>query len=502
MEKMTYRIRQSILFVILGIVLLSSFTWWLLNNTTDWPTSMQFITSVFLGAIGGVGLAQRLFRPVTESVEAVITTLKHFDSNPTDMPPVTSKDPHTVEMIQHIYNIAASAHSITESTSSERDFLHTLLDLMPVGILAFDTKQELVFINHNGSLSLGVKDSELIGLEQHRIMDWEFQTDITYDVWLEQVRMSKIRTTKLWERVNIIKKDGVRVIGDCLALYEKDAHEGLETIVVFIDRTSQYVADEAQLDFVAVAAHELRGPITIIRGYLDVFKQELAQSFTVEQQLLLQKMTVSAEMLSLYVNNILNVARVDQRTMQLHLVKSDWQEVIQTAFQELSLRAQARGRILRLELPNQLPSVAVDRVSIVEVLNNLIDNAIKYSSEGGEIIISVKEKEGLVETTVRDFGIGISESVIGNLFKKFYRSHKTRTGVSGTGLGLYLSKVIIDAHGGNIWVSSQEGQGSLFGFDLPTYDTIADSLKKGDNSGQDIKRSSHGWIKNHSMYRR
>jgi signal transduction histidine kinase len=213
-------------------------------------------------------------------------------------------------------------------------------------------------------------------------------------------------------------------------------------------------------------------------------------------------MTVNAEMLSLYVNNILNVARLDQQELKLHVVKADWREIMKEAYAELFLRAQARGRVLKLEMPQSISPVAVDRVSVLEVINNLVDNAIKYSDEGGEIIIEIKEHDGQIATTVQDFGIGIPSGVIGNLFKKFYRSHRTRRGVSGTGLGLYLSKAIVDAHGGNIWVRSKEGQGSTFGFDLPTYDTVADTLKAGDNQGDSIKRSSQGWIKNHAMTRR
>jgi signal transduction histidine kinase len=187
--------------------------------------------------------------------------------------------------------------------------------------------------------------------------------------------------------------------------------------------------------------------------------------------------------------------------MPLHVIEADWREVLKEAYADLFLRAKAHGRVLKMELPNSMSTVAVDRISILEVINNLVDNAIKYSSEGGEIVIRTSEHQGLISTTVTDYGIGIPDAILGNLFKKFYRSHKTRTGVSGTGLGLYLSKAIIDAHGGNIWVKSQVDKGSTFGFDLPTYASVADTLKKGDNDPGSIKRSSHGWIKNHAMYR-
>ena len=96
--------------------------------------------------------------------------------------------------------------------------------------------------------------------------------------------------------------------------------------------------------------------------------------------------------------------------------------------------------------------------------------------------------------------MGIPESILPNLFERFYRNHRTRNQIGGTGLGLYLSKAIIGAHGGHIWVRSKEGQGTTVGFTLQPYAIVAGKLKSDDNSG--IVRQAHGWIKNHSLYRR
>jgi two-component system phosphate regulon sensor histidine kinase PhoR/two-component system sensor histidine kinase VicK len=92
--------------------------------------------------------------------------------------------------------------------------------------------------------------------------------------------------------------------------------------------------------------------------------------------------------------------------------------------------------------------------------------------------------------------------VVGGLFSKFYRSHRSRQTVGGTGLGLYICKAIVDAHGGSIWVRSTEGQGSTFGFTVPIYSTVAAKLAAGDNQSKDIVQRPEGWIKNHAMYRR
>lgn len=471
--------------------------WWLLG---DWPAVAGLGALLIAGggtALAGLIAVKASHQALNETAQAVA----HVAAAPATQPPPSPTTEVAKQIAGQVYEVAGASQKLTDGIESDRHNLSAVLGLLPAGVFVFNREQNLVFINTEGERMLGAQPGELNNLAIGQVLDWLFQTDQSYDIWLEQARGGKVRDQHLWERVSIITKQNERVIGDVAAHYEKDESHNIETVIVFVDRTSEYQADEAQLDFVAVAAHELRGPITVIRGYLDVFQDEMKSVFTVEQQALLQKMTVSAEMLSLYVNNILNVARVDQQIMPLHIVETDWREVLKEAYADLFLRAKAHGRVLKLELPPSLSSVAVDRISVIEVINNLVDNAIKYSSEGGEILIRTEEHEGLISTTIVDHGIGIPDAILGNLFKKFYRSHQTRTGVSGTGLGLYLSKAIIDAHGGNIWVKSQVGQGSTFGFDLPTFASIADSLKKGDNDPDSIKRSSHGWIKNHSMYR-
>jgi len=143
----------------------------------------------------------------------------------------------------------------------------------------------------------------------------------------------------------------------------------------------------------------------------------------------------------------------------------------------------------------------LDSLSIREVVSNLIDNAIKYSGESKTISITTKmNAEGLIETSVQDFGLGISSSILPNLFTKFYRDHRNRAQIGGTGLGLFLAKTIVAAHGGSIWVRSKENEGSTFTFTLVPYSQLTEDMKK--SGDKDITRSAHGWIKNHSLYRR
>jgi signal transduction histidine kinase len=288
---------------------------------------------------------------------------------------------------------------------------------------------------------------------------------------------------------------------DLAAYYNKDNPDQLETMLVLFDHTKAYSQDDQAISFIALSVHELRTPLTLLRGYIEAFEDEFAGKLSPDMNDFMFKMSATAQQLMAFVNNILNVARIDDDQLVLQLHEENWGDVIKGAANSLALRAKVRGITIEYSIAPNLPTVGADRVSVLEVINNLIDNAIKYSGDSKRIVISTRlNAEGLVETTVQDFGVGIPANVLPNLFTKFYRDHHNRAQIGGTGLGLYLSKAIIHAHGGNIWVKSNKGEGSIFGFTLVPFANLTDELKNSVN--KDITRGAHGWIKNHSLYRR
>ena len=167
----------------------------------------------------------------------------------------------------------------------------------------------------------------------------------------------------------------------------------------------------------------------------------------------------------------------------------------------MQLRASTQQRLLNINIPDDLPTVAADRGSISEVIGNLIDNAIKYSFEGGSVTVSAEKKGDFIEVSVADNGIGMPTNVVNNLFHKFYRSHRSREAVAGTGIGLYICKAFVESHGGSITARSRENEGSVFSFTLPIYATVKDKLLEDGQLNNQLIRKGGGWIKNHAMYR-
>ncbi len=502
-----FHLRLSNLIILFGLTILFGMAaaWAVTAVWLEMDPMMSLAISLAFGLVLVLTIAtfgQRIIASPTNNISKAISHVQNHESYvlKPEKPGKLGGD-YIRDLVKQIYELATINNDATNEIEARRSYLDYILQSAPFAVYAFDKAGNLQYSNERGEEYLDIDYKEALGMHIDKVLPLQFQSDDDLESWVEFSRENKIKDEKFFERVSLVRTDSSRHIFDAIVHYSKDDPAGVEVLLSLGEKTEQYMADESEMDFVALAAHELRGPITIIRGYLDVFEDEMKDIFNVEQRGLLQKATVSSEQLSDTVNNILNIARIDQEHMKLHIREANWLDVINEAHDSLKLRAQVHGRILELSLPDKLPTIAVDRASIMEVISNLVDNAIKYSYEGGTITIAVKEDDNFISTTIQDNGIGIPKSVIGNLFKKFYRSHRSRQAVTGTGLGLYICKVIIDSHGGNIWVRSTEGKGATFGFELPTYESVAEALKKGDSDGQGIKRSSHGWIKNHSMYR-
>ncbi|HEV2402699.1 MAG TPA: HAMP domain-containing sensor histidine kinase [Candidatus Saccharimonadales bacterium] len=406
-------------------------------------------------------------------------------------------------LVGHIYQMASIVENIEKTANKPKTDLTTdfVASSLPLPLLVLDQQETILFANKAMLNYIKKVKSDVVGKSLYSVIDMAFSSEHTFDDWLKAAKADKVTDTRTWERVRLNLGDShITRLLDLAAYYNKNNPEHFETMLVFFDHTIQYSQDDQAMNYVAVAVHELRTPITLLRGYVEAFEEELDGKATGELADFMQKMRAASQQLTAFVDNILNVARIENDQLALTLHEGQWPDILQSAVGDMQLRAEVRGIKLELQIDKDLPTVAADRVSIYEVISNLIDNAIKYSGTSKRITIHSYASKNGVETTVQDFGVGIPISAMPNLFEKFYRNHRSRNQIGGTGLGLYLSKAIIDAHGGHIWVHSKEGEGTTFGFSLPAYKDVAATLRNQDNN--DIVRGAHGWIKNHSMYRR
>lgn len=505
--------RQISMVIFFGVWLTSALTillWWLtdkhLGLATGWSIVVAVGLSLCLAVIAAYVLASIINRPVSLLWQAVLHVSPGLSTTPAPDPQKARIGRELVSsLILQVYQLAGIAKDNNSYLTKAAPVLDEVIArYLPLPVLAVSTDSTVRFANEAAVKYCAAESTTLVGKNIYDVLDLSFPSQNTYESWLKNCRQNKVTASQTWERVRL-RTAGEQTYRqlDIAASYSKDDPSGIESVIALFDHSDRYGNDDQALNFIALAVHELRTPLTVLRGYIEVFEEEVSNKLNdPELKDFMYKMRASSEALASFVNNILNVARIEENQLVLKLDEENWEEVLKTAVNVMSLQAQVHNKTIELNLAPNLPTVAVDRVSISEVLYNLIDNAIKYSGDGPKKITvqTAMNQEGLVETTVADFGVGIPEGIVPNLFEKFYRNHRTRTQVGGTGLGLYLSKSIVSAHGGNIWVRSKEGEGSRFSFTLVPYSNLADELKNNDN--KEITRSAYGWIKNHSLYRR
>ena len=458
--------------IILGLITFS-ICHWVLGLSTDKSVVVTLLATLVMGSIIAIVGTRRLHAP--------------FDAMHSEI----------IQLHEKVNNSVT-----THSSGSQLD--QAIIESLPLGFIAFENADSKTNANLLAQILLGLSSESEIS--QQMVIEKLQQLksngrQIEIARWLESAQKSGTEDTMYLPMVEI-EKDSKTLAYDIICRYNNKLSGNYGLVLLFIDRTEDYEGLAKQMEFISLAAHELRGPITIMRGLIDIFQGDLGASLDTDHNELLVRMGVSAKQLSGYIDTILNVSRIEKQNFEIMRSEVDWLKLLTQSSEDLAVRAKAHRRNLVLQFPASIDTVAVDSTAVQHVISNLIDNAIKYSKEGGKIIVSVKQKDDIVETTVQDFGVGIPASIINNLFTKFYRSHKTEHAVSGTGLGLYLAQTIVEAHGGNIWVRSTEGEGATFGFTLPTYKSVAESINTNNSGADGIVRGSHGWIKNHALYRK
>ena len=239
-----------------------------------------------------------------------------------------------------------------------------------------------------------------------------------------------------------------------------------------VARANQRLAelDVAKSDFVSVAAHQLRTPLTGIKWSYTALLDPETGPLTPDQKEIAEKGLASISNTIDLINDLLNVAHVEEGKMKFVIKKQSLLPIAEKAIEGLKLVAEEKKIALSVKIPSEadFPEVDVDAEKIELALTNLMDNAVKYTPNGGRIDFSVSQEQGAVKIVIQDSGIGIPKSQKDRLFSKFFRAdNATAVQTSGTGLGLYMVKKIIDRHGGKIVVDSVEGKGTAFIVTIP-----------------------------------
>lgn len=228
--------------------------------------------------------------------------------------------------------------------------------------------------------------------------------------------------------------------------------------------------DNAKSEFISIASHQLRTPLTAIKGFLSLILEGSYGKVSPEVQDVLNKVYASNDRIVQLVENLLNISRIESGRIQYQFEKSSIETILKDLSDMFFVMTKNRNLTLSFTLPKEkLPLVYMDAAKIREVISNLIDNALKYTEKGG-IEVILEQRGSMARVTVADTGMGVEASMMPHLFSKFIRGSKeaSRMNVAGTGLGLYVGRSFIEAHHGKIWIESEGlGKGSKFIIELP-----------------------------------
>ena len=239
-------------------------------------------------------------------------------------------------------------------------------------------------------------------------------------------------------------------------------------LFVLHDITKQKKLEAVRKDFVANVSHELRTPLSVIKGYIETLVDGHQDMPIADRERFMQTIQRHTERLNSLLEDLLTLSRLESINPGLRREPTDLAQLLNSILEDYRVRPAAAEHKLAVTVDPSISKFVIDPLKVTQVLENLIDNSLKYTPKGSHIDVSAKLSENKVEVCVRDNGPGIPEADLPHIFERFYRVEKGRSREKGgTGLGLSIVKHIVQLHGGQVWVVSKLGQGTAFYFSLP-----------------------------------
>ncbi|MGB9753514.1 MAG: histidine kinase [Roseiflexus castenholzii] len=247
-------------------------------------------------------------------------------------------------------------------------------------------------------------------------------------------------------------------------------------VVVLHDISAEAAVDRAKTDFIATVSHELRSPLTVIYGYVDLLLRGLVGELSGDQYDLLEAVRNRVELMNNIVKNVILVASIEANTLQTDLAPQDVRRIIDETIAPMRKAFERKGLTLTVNTPDDLPPVRADREQLMIILGQVIDNARRYTPQGEVAITAHRRDDGMVQIDVADTGPGIPADQMQRLFTRFFRVEGNNSPERGSGLGLVITRQLVERHGGKVWAQSEVGRGSTFSIALPIAHEYSDAI--------------------------
>jgi two-component system, OmpR family, sensor histidine kinase VicK len=402
-------------------------------------------------ALLGVLLAQTITRPIADMKKQAIAMTKGNFSRKVK---VYGND-EIGTLAVTFNNLTKKLQEAQAMTEGERRKLSSVLSYMTDGVIATDRKGRVILINEPAAEMLNVSRETVLSQPIVSLLDLD-DTNSFEDLLEEKdsiILDYSTKTERFFLRANfsVIQKETGFVNG---------------LIAVLHDITDQEKIEAERREFVANVSHELRTPLTTMRSYLEALADGAWRDEEIAPNFLDVTRTETERMIRL-VNDLLQLSKMDSTDYRLTIEWVNFVDFFDRIIDRFEMSKEQNVTFKR-RLPKQAIFVEIDEDKMTQVLYNIISNALKYSPEGGQVTFSIKEKDDKIIVSVSDQGVGIPKENIAKIFDRFYRVDKARARkLGGTGLGLAIAKEMVNAHGGAIWATSEEGKGTKISFSLP-----------------------------------
>jgi len=343
-------------------------------------------------------------------------------------------------------------HSNLSQIKFEKSRIETIIDQMRDGIIGLDENRRILFLNVVAEKLLGVKESEIIG---KYAPDVALKNDLMRTL-LQETNDKQELKIYCDNKESYFNKDVLHVTSNGVIIGQ---------VIVLRNITIFHELSEAKTNFVATISHELKTPISSIKLSAQLLAGGKVGTMTPEQKELLDSIRDDSDRLLNITGELLNMTQLETGQIQLKLLPTESKQIVDQALQAVQMQATQRHITFELEMDPNIPYIQSDVEKSTWVLINFLTNAVKYSPESNVVHVAVHKKNGSVQFTVQDHGQGIDERYLPKIFDRYFKvpgKHER----NGSGLGLAISKEFIEAQEGTIWVKSEIGTGSTFGFSL------------------------------------
>ncbi len=408
----------------------------------------------------------------------------------------------TAETLADHAAVAIGTTRLFQAIQEQRQWLSSLVSNLPEGIIVVSEEMQVALANPASIHLLGLERPLAEGTLLRETLSAHLtpflQAPAELDSFLQRTASLERGLTESW----IEFKDATRRLWLVAAPLWSDTGRSSGHIILVRDARQDENSEREKLGFLSIVSHELRSPLTSIMGYSELL---LNRRFKADrQQEFVQIIFSQAQHLSQLVEDVINLSRLSRGRMKLNRSNTTFYQVVASMATQLDGQMSSRHSLL-FDVPPDLPPFYMDRDKVRVILNNLIGNAVKYSPDGGEVVLKAEliatseQARGLDVPTVppfllisvQDHGIGIPEGALAHIFERFYRADNTSTRqIGGTGLGLAITQALVELHGGTIWVKSALDQGSTFYLTLPIRERTAEEPRD-ELEGEDVEDSAN-----------